>query len=142
MRRAPDPAVRVAVGAPSLLGESPMWHPREQRLYWCDIAGKRLNRFEPKTGNLAHWDFETEPASCAPRLDGGLLVAMRDGLWRFDVASGERTQIAEPPYDTTVERFNDGKADPQGRFWVGTIYEPREPAKAALYCLDGSELQR
>ncbi len=119
-----------------------MWHPREQRLYWCDIAGKRLNRFEPKTGRLAHWDFETEPASCASRLDGGLLVAMRDGLWRFDVASGERTQIAEPPYDTTVERFNDGKADPQGRFWVGTIYEPREPAEAALYCLDGSELQR
>jgi sugar lactone lactonase YvrE len=141
MREA-DAAVRVAVAAPALLGESPMWHPREQCLYYCDIPGRRLQRFDPATGALAHWDFDTEPASCAPMLDGGLLLAMRDGLWRFDTASGARTPLAKPPYDTAKERFNDGKCDPQGRFWVGTIYEPREPALAALHCLAGGALQR
>ncbi|HJW10514.1 MAG TPA: SMP-30/gluconolactonase/LRE family protein, partial [Albitalea sp.] len=76
--------VQVAVASPSRLGESPLWHPREQVLYWCDIPGRRLNRFEPRSGSLVHWEFESEPASCAPHLAGGLVIAMRDGLWRFD----------------------------------------------------------
>jgi len=128
--------------APSLLGESPFWHPDERALYWCDIPGKRLNRYAPQGMRLQTWDFQCEPASCAPMLGGGLLIAMRDGLWRFDTATGQRTLLAEPPYDPVKERFNDGKADPLGRFWVGTIYEPRDPPLAALYRWDGAELTR
>lgn len=131
-----------AVSPPSLLGESPMWHPREQVLYWCDIPGKRLHRLDPTTGQTQWWDFPVEPASVAPALDGTLRLAMRDGLWRFDPTTGERTRLAAPPYDPATERFNDGKCDPQGRFWVGTIYEPRDPAKAALYCWDEGALSR
>ena len=138
----PDPAVRVAVQTPSLLGESPMWHPVEQMLYWCDIAGRKLQRFDPVAGELVHWDFDTEVASCAPMLDGGLLLAMRDGLWRFDTATGRRQRLAAPPYDPASERFNDGKCDPQGRFWVGTIYEPRNPPRAALYRFAGGRLDK
>jgi sugar lactone lactonase YvrE len=67
---------------------------------------------------------------------------MRDGLWHFEPRTGERARLAAPPYDPKVERFNDGKCDPQGRFWVGTIYEPREPALAALYCYAGGKLTR
>ncbi len=126
-------AVRVAVAMPSLLGESPMWHPREQVLYYCDIPGRCVNRYDPATGELSHWPFDSEVASLAPMLGGGLLLAARDGLWRFDVATGKRTALAPPPYDPRTERFNDGKCDPQGRFWVGTIYEPRNAARAALY---------
>jgi sugar lactone lactonase YvrE len=126
----------------SVLGESPLWHPVEQALYWCDIAGFTLNRFDPASGQQAHWTFSTEVASCAAMRDGGMLLAMRDGLWRFDTRSGERTPLAAAPYDTALERFNDGKCDPQGRFWVGTIYEPRKPALAALYCFSGGTLQR
>jgi len=137
-----DHGVTVAVSTPSLLGESPMWHPREQVLYYCDIPGRRLNRFDPRTRELTHWDFDTEVASCAPMLDDGMLLAMRDGLWRFDLATGERARLAEPPYDTRHERFNDGKCDPKGRFWVGTIYEPRSPALASLHCFCGGKLER
>jgi sugar lactone lactonase YvrE len=97
--REPDPGVSVAVAAAALLGESPFWHPRERALYYCDIPGHRLQRFEPASGALAHWDFETDVASCAPRLDGRLLLAMRDGLWNFDPASGARRRVAAPPYD-------------------------------------------
>ena len=132
--------VRVAVASAALLGESPFWHPREQVLYYCDIPGRRLQRFDPASDELAHWDFDTEPGSCAPLVDGRLLLAMRDGLWRFDRASGARTKLAEPPYDPARERFNDGKCDPQGRFWVGTIYEPRDAAKATLHCFSGGKL--
>jgi sugar lactone lactonase YvrE len=117
---------------PSLLGESPFWHPGERALYWIDIPGRVLNRFVPSSGDHAAWPLKAEPGSCAPLLGGGLLVAMRDGLWRFDCTSGERRRVAAPPYDPAMQRYNDGKADAQGRFWVGTIDDMREP-RAALY---------
>ena len=138
----PDPEVRVAVAWAALLGESPVWHPREQVLYYCDIPGHTLQRFDPKRGDLQHWTFDTDVASLAPMLDGALLLAMRDGLWRFDPRSGERSRLAGPPYDPLTERFNDGKCDPQGRFWVGTIYEPRKPPLASLHCLVRDRLVR
>ncbi len=134
--------VRVAVGAAALLGESPVWHPREKALYYADISGHKLQRFDPVSGELRHWDFATDVASLAPRLDGTLLLAMRDGLWVFDAASGERRRVAAPPYDPSTERFNDGKCDPQGRFWVGTIYEPRDPPLASLHRFSAGQLTK
>ena len=137
-----DADVQVAVASPSLLGESPLWHPVEQVLYHCDIPGHTLNRFDPASSAHAHWRFDTDVACCAPMLDGALLLAMRDGLWRFDPATGQRSALAEPPYDMATERFNDGKCDPRGRFWVGTIYEPRDPPNAALYRFSDGVLTR
>ncbi len=122
-------------GVPSsLLGESPLWHPAEQVLYWCDIPGHALNRFDPKSGEHKVWPFDTDVACCAPLMEGGLLLALRSGIVRFDTTTGKaKTLLEEPPYDPKTERFNDGKADAQGRLWVGTIYEPRDPPNAALY---------
>jgi sugar lactone lactonase YvrE len=119
---------------PSLLGESPLWHPGEQVLYWCDIPGRALNRFDPHNGDHRRWNFDDEPACCAPLMEGGLLLALRSGLARFDLRNGQLRALRDTrPYDPRVERFNDGKADAQGRLWVGTIYEPRDAPKAALY---------
>jgi len=128
--------------APCLLGESPFWHPDEAALYWCDIPGKSLHRWHPDSASHRVWAFDVEPASIAPMQGGRLLAAFRDGLFVFDPASGERAPLAAAPYDTALERFNDGKADPQGRFWVGTIYEPRQPALAALYRFSEGKLER
>lgn len=128
--------------APSLLGESPFWHPDEAALYWCDIPGKAIHRYHP--GSRAHksWSMDSEPGCAAPLMGGDLLVAMRDGLFRFSPSTGQRERLAPPPYDPAQERFNDGKADPQGRLWVGTIFEPRSAASAALYCWTQGQLQR
>lgn len=137
-----SPSIEALPVPPSLLGESPLWHPREQRLYWCDIPGRRLNRYDPASGQHRQWSLDSDPGCCAAFADGGLLLAQRDGLFAFDTASGERRRLAAAPYDPSVERFNDGKTDAQGRFWVGTIYEPRDAARAALYRFDGGGLQR
>jgi sugar lactone lactonase YvrE len=134
--------VRVAIASAARTGESPVWHPREQVLYYVDIPGHCLHRYDPKSGDLCHWEFDTDVSAVAPRLDGGLLLAMRDGLWRFDSARNQRARLVKAPYDTAKERFNDAKADPQGRFWAGTIYEPRDPALAALYCWEKGKLAR
>jgi sugar lactone lactonase YvrE len=125
----------------SLLGESPLWHPDEQVLYWVDIPGRQLHRFDPASARHEAWPLSSEPGCIAPLLGGGLLLAARDGLWRVDTSSGERQPVMAPPYDPAGQRFNDGKADAQGRFWVGSIDDRREPL-AALYCLDGGELRR
>lgn len=130
-----------AVSEPCLLGESPFWHPVEQALYWCDIAAHRVHRLDPVSGASSRWQLDGEVACCAPVLGGGLLLGMRDGLWRFDPTSGQRELLAAPPYDPAEQRFNDGKCDPQGRFWVGTIHDRREPA-AALYRWAGEKLER
>jgi sugar lactone lactonase YvrE len=127
---------------PSLLGESPLWHPTEQVLYWCDIPGHKFNRFDPASGAHRQWRFDTDVACCAPLQDGGLVLALRRGLVRFDPTTGASTPLAEAPYDSAHERFNDGKADPQGRFWVGTIYELREPPRAALYRFADGRLEK
>ncbi len=127
---------------PSLLGESPVWHPDEAALYWCDIPGKVLHRWHPAQARHDQWPQDSEPASIAPRPGGGLLLARRDGLFHFDTSKGSLELLCEPPYDPAQERFNDGKADAQGRFWVGTIYEPRKPPLAGLYCWAGRELKR
>ena len=129
--------------APDLLGESPFWHPDEAALFWCDIYGGRIHRFDPASGAHRHWDFDQHPGSMAPLPGGDLLVAFRDGLFRVSPQTGERRRLADAPYDAKTQRFNDGKADPQGRFWVGSLDEhaPRRP-EAALYRYGAGRLER
>ncbi len=137
---APDPELRVAVQQPSLLGESPFWHPTERRLYFCDIPGRQLHRFDPASARLEAWAFDTEPGCAAPLPDGRVMLALRNGLCVFDPASGERQMLADAPYDTATQRFNDGKCDARGRLWVGTIVEPREPALGSMHCYQSGVL--
>lgn len=107
------------------LGESPLWHPDEQALYCVDIARRELLRFQD--GRLQRWSQPAEPSALALRQDGSLLVARRDGLFRFD---GEALQA--PPYDPALQRFNDAKPGPDGAWYLGTIDDARAP-QAALY---------
>jgi len=134
--------VRVAIDTPALLGEGPVWHPEQQALWYCDIPARRMNRFHPSSGAMAHWDFHCDVGSFAPTRDGAFVVALRDGIWRFDPASDARSQLAVAPYDMTEERFNDGKCDPAGRFWVGSMDEPRRPGRAGLWCFRDGILER
>lgn len=130
----PEALIRP-VSPPCQTGESPFWHPQEQVLYWVDIPARCLHCLDPVSGASRRWDFESEVSACAPLLGGGVLLAMRDGLWRFDPGRFRLHRVAEPPYDPARQRFNDGKADAAGRFWVGSIHDAREN-KAALYCFD------
>ena len=115
------------------LGESPLWHAAEQCLYYVDIAEHQVLRLDPVTRVLKHWQLSSEPGCIALIEGGGLLVAQRNGLWRLDPASGDQQLLTDAPYDRAKQRFNDGKPDAQGRFWVGTIDDARLP-HAGLYC--------
>lgn len=121
---------------PSLLGESPFWHPHEQRLYWLDIAGKKIVRLQPATGAFDTWPLDQEPGCIAPAARGGWVLALRREIIRALVWGGPLTELASFTHDPLTTRFNDGKCDPCGRFWAGTVYEPKNQAQAALYSLD------
>lgn len=131
---------QTAISQPSALGESPFWHPDEQRLYWVDIPAQEVCRAAPSGGTVERWLMPSEPGCIAPaRTQGkntGLVIALRDGIYRAQQWGGALTLLAPALHDPATSRFNDGKADPLGRFWAGTIYEPRDAARAQLFSLD------
>jgi sugar lactone lactonase YvrE len=123
------------------LGECPIWHPGENALYWIDIEGRAVHRFEPKSQAHRRWDLPSQPGCIAFHADDGLVVAMRSGIARLDTGNGELAHMADAPYDPSTTRFNDGRCDANGRLWVGAIYEPRDQPNAALYCLEHGVLR-
>jgi sugar lactone lactonase YvrE len=129
---------------PDGLGESPFWHPQEQRLYWVDIPGRRIARVAVQglqaQGPVEYWPLTQDPGCIAPVQGGGLVMALRDGIYLAREWCGPLRLLAAAPYDTSKQRFNDGKCDPQGRFWAGSLYEPKDQALGALYRLDGQGL--
>jgi sugar lactone lactonase YvrE len=129
---------------PDGLSESPFWHPQEQRLYWVDIPGRRIGRVAVQglqaQGPVDYWPLTQEPGCIAPVQGGGLVMALRDGIYLAREWGGPLAQLAAAPYDTAKLRFNDGKCDAQGRFWAGSMYEPRDQALGTLYMLDGQGL--
>jgi sugar lactone lactonase YvrE len=120
---------------PDLLGESPFWHPQERTLYWVDIPGRQIKRLAPD-GLAETWEMPSEPGCIAPVAPGGLMIALRDGIYFATSWGGALEPVVRFSHDPSTTRFNDGKADPEGRFWAGTIYEPKDARRAELYCID------
>ena len=132
---------------PSQLGESPFWHPAERLLYWIDIAQRKILRCRVGADAPQSWDMPSEPGCIAPAASGGLVVALREGIYRAHHWGGVLHLLARAPYNSATTRFNDGKADALGRFWAGTLFEPRTDAHAELFALDcrdgrGAQMQR
>lgn len=127
---------QIVCDQPSELGESPFWHPQEQMLYWVDISGRQIHRANVFMGSVERWAMPQEVGCIAPVAGGGLVVALRDEIFRSQAWQGELHSLAHFDYDARTTRFNDGKCDPLGRFWAGTVYEPKDAPKAALYSLD------
>lgn len=128
-----------ALGVPACgLGESPVWHPVARRLFWCDIPAGTLHSADLQGQAHTSWDIGDDLACIAPVVDGTVLLATRSAILHFDPSAGRRRAVAEVPYDSATQRFNDGKVDPLGRWWLGTLYDPRTSPEAAVYCLEGT----
>ncbi|QDD66176.1 SMP-30/gluconolactonase/LRE family protein [Herbaspirillum seropedicae] len=134
-------AVTVAFPEPMLLGESPLWHAQEAALYWIDIPGKAVHRLHPESGQHKRWDLPEEPGSIVRHAQGGLVVAIRTGMFHLNTDTGALTLLLAAPYDSSRIRFNDGRCDASGRFWCGTIYEPRDRDGGTLYCFERNALR-
>ncbi|HXD38930.1 MAG TPA: SMP-30/gluconolactonase/LRE family protein [Ramlibacter sp.] len=127
---------RCVIAQPDQLGESPFWHRDEGLLYWVDIPARQVRRADPASGSVESWAMPSEPGCIAPVRGGGLVLALRDGVYRAGSWGAALVPVAHFSHDVATTRFNDGKADPLGRFWAGTMYEPRDARKARLYSID------
>jgi len=126
----------MVLDARAQLGECPLWSVAEQCLYWIDIAGRRVHRYDPATGLDRVWWVPCEPGCIALAEKGGLVAALRDGFYRFYPQEGLLDKLADAPYDSRDMRFNDGRCDSAGRFWAGAMYEPRTTELASMVCLE------
>ncbi len=127
---------RCVLDIKASLGECPVWSIAEQVLYWVDINAPSLNRFDPATGRNTVMPMPESIGCFAPRQEGGFVVALRGGIWLARSDGTLLRKVAEAPYDPAHHRFNDGRCDARGRFFVGTMNEKRDANSAALMRLD------
>ncbi|TGE29316.1 SMP-30/gluconolactonase/LRE family protein [Hymenobacter metallicola] len=130
-----NPPLRVALPARAQLGEGAVWNPQDEKLYWVDIEGRSLHIFDPATGQARQLATGSRIGTVAPARGGHVVVAQQNGLHLLNTLSGESTLLANPLTKPSL-RFNDGKCDPAGRFWAGTLDMNGKVGKAALYRLD------
>ncbi len=117
------------------LGEGPLWHPLRKQLFWFDILGKRLHT------KGQHWDFDHYVSAAGWVDHDTLIVASAIGLHRFDITTGEQTLLCDLEADNPITRSNDGRADPQGGFWIGTMGINAEERAGAIYRYYRGELR-
>ena len=131
-----DTGVELLVDAHAQVGEGPLWDEERQVLYWVDILSSLLYIYDPATGENRALDVGQHVGTVVTRASGGLMLAVREGFASFDLETQELTLIANPEAHITGNRFNDGKCDPAGRFWAGTMAYENPMNQGSLYRLD------
>ncbi|MEX0289851.1 MAG: SMP-30/gluconolactonase/LRE family protein [Flavobacteriaceae bacterium] len=135
------PQIKSSIAEPvwnakAQLGEGPVWDPQRQMLFWVDIEGCKLHSHQPETISNQEWSFNEMVGAAVPTTDGFMLLAMESGLARFSPESGELLYLNVLENSNPKIRFNDGKCDPVGNFWIGTMHKEFLPESGNLYKVD------
>jgi sugar lactone lactonase YvrE len=143
--RTEGPAMDVLCPVRNQVGESPVWSVAEQALYWVDIEARRVYRFNWATRAEQSWPVAERVGCIALHARGGLLAAMESGLFHLRPnTDGTITSecLHRIDFPTSGMRFNDGRTDRAGRFWVTSMVRDmsRADASGALYRCDGQGL--
>ncbi|MEO6092844.1 MAG: SMP-30/gluconolactonase/LRE family protein [Novosphingobium sp.] len=132
----PQPVWQVG----ALLGEGPVWLPRERALRFVDIKGGRLHRYDPATGGGQTLEVGGNPSFLLPTQDGELLVG-----WRNELRLLDDDRLGEPLIRLDMpdhNRTNDATVDPDGRIWFGTMDDNEAEPTGRVYCLDRGTLHQ
>jgi sugar lactone lactonase YvrE len=131
-------AAELVLDAKARLGEGAVWDAERARLYWVDIEGYEVHVFDPATGRDRSFAVGDYVGTVVPRARGGVVLALGRSFAALDLDTRELTVLAEPEAEKVRHgnRFNDGKCDPQGRFWAGTMALSEAAAAGGLYRLD------
>lgn len=125
---------------PCALGEGPLWHPLRGQLFWFDILNRRL--LTRDANGAQEWHF-SEMVSAAAWLDHDrLMIASESRLFRFDLTTGAEETLVPLEAENPTTRSNDGRADPMGGFWIGTMGKGAEPGAGAIWRFYRGELRR
>jgi sugar lactone lactonase YvrE len=118
------------------LGECPIWCEKDQALYWIDIALPGIYQYQSKTKQMDHWSLPKPIGSFTQKKSGGFLLCFRSGFASLDTLGGPVVWLNQSKITESNERFNDGKSDALGRFWVGTMDKNLKQPLGALYRFD------
>lgn len=130
-----EPVVAVACG--DTLGESATWSAREAALYWVDIRGPTLHRFDPLAGEHRHWSLPELCGGVVP-MATGVLLALRHDLVHFNTATGWITPLCTVEPAALGNRLNEAKCDRRGRLWVGSMRDFAAAITGSLYAVDAT----
>lgn len=141
-----NPNINLVADARNGVGESPIWHPGEGRLYWVDIPGRKIHNWNPVDGKLQSWQTPEMVACIALNQSGGFIAGMESGIFALQLKEGGATdarQLAAVEHLDAPMRFNDGRCDRQGRFWAGTMHLDMSLARSVgqVYRLDRDGLK-
>ncbi len=128
--------VELLVDAHALVGEGPIWDAEKGVLYWVDILSSMLYEYNPVTRENRTYAVGQHVGTVVPRASGGLMLALYDGFAAFDPVTQQLTLLADPEAHLPGNRFNDGKCDPAGRFWAGTMAYTDQGTQGSLYRMD------
>jgi sugar lactone lactonase YvrE len=136
MACSPSDKVELVTGTQSGLGEGAIWNHRTSQLYWVDITGKILNIYTPRLGVNRELYVGQMIGMVVPAKTGRAVIALENGLYYLDPETGTKNLIVDPEEEIDGNRFNDGKCDPAGRLWAGTMSTVGKSAMGTLYRLD------
>jgi len=122
------------VACQNIVGEGPLWNPKEQAIYWVDIDGKKIQRYYTETRKYEVFDMPIKICLMAFRSKGGMILGAEDGFYFWDPSTKKLVFISHPEKGKTEARFNDGKVDRKGRLWAGTM--TYQGATSSLYRMD------
>ncbi|WP_226669833.1 SMP-30/gluconolactonase/LRE family protein [Metabacillus litoralis] len=128
--------IELVIDSKSTLGEGPSWDEKEKVLYWVDILQKKFYQYNPISKENKEVVVEQLVGAIAPKKDGGIILALQNGLYSYDFQQNMLKEIHNPEAHLPDNRFNDGKCDPAGRFWVGTMDIDAKKGAGSLYLLD------
>ncbi|MFZ1663424.1 MAG: SMP-30/gluconolactonase/LRE family protein [Paracoccaceae bacterium] len=122
------------------LGEGPLWHPQRGQLFWFDIVEKKL--LSRKQERPVEWAFDQMVSAAGIIDENRLLIASEIDLRVFDLSTGKSTPLCDLEADNSTTRSNDGRADPQGGFWIGTMGMKAQPHAGSIWRWYGGEMRR
>jgi len=126
----------LVLDAKAALGEGAIWDTDRGVLYWVDILGCKVHIYDPANGRDRAINVGQYVGTVVPRQSGGLVLGLHHGFASLDLETEQVEIVADPERDLPGNRFNDGKCDPAGRFWAGTLALAGTPKVASLYRLD------
>lgn len=130
------PEARCVWAAGAVLGEGPLWSQTRNAVYWVDIKGQRLHRYDLRTGGRHSWPMPERIGWVVERESGGLVIGLKSGFAFLDPETLEITPIGNPEPERPGNRLNDAKVDRWGRIWAGTMNDAETEPSGALYRLD------
>jgi len=134
-----DPEARQIKRVGAVLGEGPVWIPRDHTLRFVDIKQHRVYRFDPVSGDLSHAVAPEQCGFVLPVRGGGFVVGCKDGLYRLEDKTGRFTRLTQVEPHLTTNRLNDACVGPDEALWFGSMDDGESAISGALYRYDAQD---